>query len=644
MSNEDRSRRVWRMLERGWTSARALRNAIEQVRDKVDEARVRLSDEVVSRLAGQPVRTTSPDPAQPDSDPILMSASGGPPSRPTDELQQEISEAADAVSSDAVAAEAEKSAGATSAAPTVVAHSGEPSDDPEPTESERVTNRPIDVPAVAPERPTEPADVESFSGAAGSRPNPPDSPAGDPAGNATPVFQETANAGELVVLARDSEWLFVYWELDERRLSSVGRIRGDRQYLLRILQPTGAGLVHQSSAAVPSGRRYVRVPFADASYLAELWARGLDDEVLIARSLPAATPPMMPRPPGATALVSSIPHIGVLNEASDLTRVPKLETGAARPVSAEELERPARAEEGAPAEEGEGAEVEWSGSEARLRERAPDSGSEERLGGSEERLGGSEERLGGSEERLGGSEERLRAYPGGSEERLGFFEGSEARLGQYGLGSEGRLGAFGLGSEGRLGPRFGIGSEGRLQPYGGPDAHGPDGDAYYWAGDGFGHDEASYYYGTVDSPGEGEARSESESRGAIGYASPFGGTPPEANAAPFGPAPVPGSDAWAADQAAREANGDVPWASDAAPKTTPDASVQSPSEVVDAPTEAPAGPVDQEPAVPARPTTMPDPAQPWDQLLGLDSAEPADQDSHTSPSGETPGKPPKADS
>ncbi|MEO1335438.1 MAG: hypothetical protein AAFV29_07325, partial [Myxococcota bacterium] len=114
MSNDDRSRRVWRLLERGWTTARAFRDRVEQVREVVSEARVRISDEVVSRLSGTPVRTRS-DP--PRSEPWRPPA---PPAYSDEAIRNEVSSAADAVSSDAVMAEAHRAAPAESVAHDVV--------------------------------------------------------------------------------------------------------------------------------------------------------------------------------------------------------------------------------------------------------------------------------------------------------------------------------------------------------------------------------------------------------------------------------------------------------------------------------------------------------------------------------------------
>ena len=436
MSNDDRSRRVWRLLERGWTSARALRDTIEQVRERVDEARVRLSDEVVSRIAGQPVRT-QPDPNRSDrfvgddgpaTEPV-------PPAytRPSAAVQEEVSAAASNVSDEAVAKEAEKVVSAPAAPP--------PAPIPEPvTDSRPPAPSLFDTPGATASHPEDPraaaespaamsswADmVDGDPGQPGetspTMPGVPDLPqsrigrAASPAPFAAPDEATEAllgGAGEIVVLARDAEWLFVYWDLDGDRLDQAVSVRGDLQFLLRIVQPSGTGLVHQSSAAVPSGRRYVRVPFADASYLAELWARGSQDEVLIVRSSPAATPPSTPRPAGF-AMVSSRPHSGVLNAAWDLSRVPSLKPEDRPEIEmAEDLPAP---EIPAPVQFGAGAtfEVDANGSEVRLMPAAPVPGLDApeipgaRSIGSEARLEGdlgSEARLGpsmGSEFRLAG--------------------------------------------------------------------------------------------------------------------------------------------------------------------------------------------------------------------------------------------------
>ena len=514
MSNEDRSRRVWRLLERGWTGARALRDAIEQVRGRVDEARVRISDEVVSRIAGQPVRT-QPDPSRTEPPAPSPQTPSAPP-RPTTSEQNEVVRAADAVSEAAVAAEASQTAPVVPTEPIFVAQPAakappEPASlvsDLPPLPVERPPSPPAEarpppappppetplagdwagavpeVPLLVPtppdletlsEIPTVSESAEAAEGGPASDDAPsftfdepmvpaprvmsedlPDpaaaleinqafdtlfgGPAEVPLGSDEPALEDEAldpfagmlaadleeeaplDVGEIVVLARDAEWLFVYWELKADQLDAIGSVGADRQYLLRIVQPTGSGLVHQSSAAMPSGQRYIRVPFADASYQAELWVRGATGERLVARSLAASTPPMIPRP-AHVEMVSSVAHRGVLNSAWDLSSVPRLKPED-RPQVPPAPQVPAMgAAPAAPAADGVAAQVPeevWvsiEGSETRL---AVPTGAQMNPAWNDEYMGGSEDRLdSGSEGRLGGSEARLGGPPMGSEHRLG---------------------------------------------------------------------------------------------------------------------------------------------------------------------------------------------------------------------------------
>ena len=437
MSNDDRSRRVWRLLERGWTSARVLKDAIQQVRGRVDEARVRLSDEVVSRLAGQPVRT---QPTLERTVPVRDGSASETPApssaRPDPTAQAEIMSAADGVGDEAVVSEAQKSAPPPE--PIFVRPPAPTADDMSPDASknsapESATSGRPDLPTPMEGPPpgppaSPPGDGRPWSellqparrlaSAASSIP-PPSNGASSPPAPSDPASPSglPLEDGEIVALARDAEWLFIYWEVEAHALAQSAGVAGDLQFLLRVVQPHGAGRVHESSAAVPSGRRYVRVPFADASYHAELWVAGSGREVLLARSSPAATPPATPRPVGLAAMASSAAHRGVLNAAWDLSQVPRLEpptpveaAAEVTPVAVDPDSTTARIEEG---------------SEARLQ-----SGQTERPNPAD--AAGA---LTGSEDRLAGD----------------ASEGSEGRLGGYDLsGSEGRLaGPTSNGAEGQ---------------------------------------------------------------------------------------------------------------------------------------------------------------------------------------------------
>ena len=375
MSNDDRSRRVWRLLERGWTSARALRDAIQEVRGRVDEARVRLSDEVVSRIAGQPVRTQN-EPWK--SDPLPGQEPPAPVKAPPADadLQNEISAAADAVGPEAVVAEAAKSVPA-----------------PEP---------------VAPP-PAAPA-VQAFAASAEHVVAPEETPEIPTPAAPAPKDSLPEPSDEITALARDAEWLFVYWDIGEQALERAGGTAGDPQYLVRIYQEPESGLVHQSAAAVPAGRRYVRVPFADSSYSAALWVRRGGEENVVARSASVSTPPAIPRPAQDAAMVSSVPHRGVLNSAWDLTRVPRLQ-----PTTPPYI--PSAAPSATAVEPATSVEVGATVTETPA---------ERPLGGSEERLSDAADRRTAPHDRSDlGSEERL---GGGSEPRLGYGAGSEPRF------------------------------------------------------------------------------------------------------------------------------------------------------------------------------------------------------------------------
>ncbi|MEM7678133.1 MAG: DUF4912 domain-containing protein [Myxococcota bacterium] len=464
MSNDDRSRRVWRLLERGWTTARAFRDRLEQVREVVDEARVRISDEVVSRLSGTPVRTRS-DP--PRSEP--WDASPYPPAS-DESLREEVSSAADAVSTDAVIAEANRAAPAandgqhnvpgevpptgpiTPAGPyeDEVLPVAEAVDAPAASGHDMVPKTPsgvsdlpglladADVPVPPPVNDEAEAEIDTafnvlFTDSAlptrmegngtgdiestdivdpiaanlkapeedlagmtvarrGAEPSTPSGPVFSPdlpgawpppppavaaapeslfssesmlfgassdasaapissaaaspkpevvqeaavpteanAYAATPTEADAAAAAPteaeedeastpLVALARDAEWLFVYWELEDMPLDA------DASVLLRVVRVDDDQLVHQSSASLPTSRRYIRVPFADTAYRAELWVRTAEDEALVSQSREATTPPARPQTeaPATTRMMSTSAHQGVLNAAWDLSRVPSL--------------------------------------------------------------------------------------------------------------------------------------------------------------------------------------------------------------------------------------------------------------------------------------------------------------------------------
>ncbi len=459
MSNDDRSRRVWRLLERGWTSARALKDAIEQVRERVDEARVRLSDEVVSRIAGQPIRTQPGDPLP--SDPVRNGTHS--PQRASPEAQDELTRAADAVEDDKVVAEAMNAAPPVPTDPIVLA-AGPDGRSPMAGALPPVPDLPVafTTPPAKPGSSTgEPpsgrtpwADLVEPDAQDGDAPS--SGGAGGPgSGQGSQSDGLPVEDGEIVVLARDAEWLFVYWDLDAAGLVRGAGVEGDLQFLLKIVQPSGSGLVHKSTAAVPSGRRYVRVPFADASYRAELWARNSDRELIVARSAPAATPPSLPKPAGMAAMVSSVSYRGVLNSAWDLTQVPRLPPRP-KPVPMEMpvAESAASADAVPPAEPP--VVVEWEATvEIETTTWSVQEGSESRLGvESRRRLkpgpgGPKGEAEGDRAPTDEGSEARL-ADQEGSEARLADQGGSEARLADQG-GSEHRL-AEDLGSESRFSP------------------------------------------------------------------------------------------------------------------------------------------------------------------------------------------------
>ncbi|MEL7238602.1 MAG: DUF4912 domain-containing protein [Planctomycetota bacterium] len=230
---------------------------------------------------------------------------------------------------------------------------------------------------------------------------------------------EPKTSAQLVALARDAEWLFVFWDIEAETTVDGERV------LLRIVRIDDDQLIHQSSAALPASRRYIRVPFPDTAYRAELWVRRGDDEVRLARSPETRTPPARPqvaRPP-ITRMMSSSAHRGVLNAAWDLSRVPRLPPEPA--VS--EVETASIQPDPAPAPAFDSASV----PEVMMPASEPHDASESV---------GSEERLAAEQSRRSGEDFQ---YPmaSGSTDSPGDL-GSEARLSEWaGLGSESRLGS-----------------------------------------------------------------------------------------------------------------------------------------------------------------------------------------------------------
>lgn len=188
------------------------RGAASALSDAIDGARVRLMDEVVSRVSGHAVHTEHGQTSQLD-------------------LQKDGPSAAPA---------------AREPAPQTVQASPKPSERPDPALAPAA---PVPAPAPPPQPKAEPAQAQP----------PQDGP-----------MPEAQVSERLVLVARDPTWAFAHWAFSRAHLNTVGAGLTDPRALLRFYEIGSDTPLIDADVSPEAGRYYLRVPRPGRSYEARL--------------------------------------------------------------------------------------------------------------------------------------------------------------------------------------------------------------------------------------------------------------------------------------------------------------------------------------------------------------------------------------
>ncbi len=327
MSQDDRSFWALRALARGIEAAGQVRSGINGLRERLDRARVQVLDDVVGLLARHPVRTQAtelfrkkpqigaPDQAEAQAGeapiveaPIVAVQTVEAPIVVAQTVEAPIVEAPIVEESIAVAqtVEAPIVEESIAIAQTVEAPIVEESIAIAQTVEAPIVEESIAVaqtveapivgaqtaePPVVVVEPIEPGGMAEPAAEPG-----PQVPEARALSDESTEIESSAQApirgeGRLVLLPKDPQWSFAYWDLDSVQQAMT---RGGA----RLKVYSEDTLVLDDPVAAEAGCYYFRTP-ADRLYRAELWA---DGEALLF-SAPVSTPPCEPRGPGHPVFV-----------------------------------------------------------------------------------------------------------------------------------------------------------------------------------------------------------------------------------------------------------------------------------------------------------------------------------------------------
>lgn len=302
MGLRDKASKMLDAIRRG-----SSREAVDVLGDALDDARVRLMDEVVSRISGHPVHTAPEQraeqgvleaPVQPSTPPTPapVEVAAVPSDAPT---RSSAARATVAPTPPATRAPATSAQEATTAAELDVARAPATAPEPEPA---------LEA-AAAPEQEA-PDEEEPARGSGKSRRrrrrrrprSNREAPA--PEAAAPPPVPDDLPEGRLVLMARDPTWAFAHWEVPVERIQAMQEGLRDPQALLRFYEKGTETPIIDADVTVEAGSYYLRVPRPGRAYEARLVLVGSGGEVReLVRSNGAEPPADAPGPHAAPQFV-----------------------------------------------------------------------------------------------------------------------------------------------------------------------------------------------------------------------------------------------------------------------------------------------------------------------------------------------------
>jgi hypothetical protein len=136
----------------------------------------------------------------------------------------------------------------------------------------------------------------------------------------------------LALIARDPRWAFAYWDVDRSRDGALFEFGA--QAVLRLLDANDGHVLQSPRVHGENGRYYFRLPASDQRYQVTLTAVfGDGREVEVLRSNVVLAPPELPRPEREPRFVSMQKQIAVLEQAKQVANPPRLIDEDARRAS-----------------------------------------------------------------------------------------------------------------------------------------------------------------------------------------------------------------------------------------------------------------------------------------------------------------------
>lgn len=233
MAREREVLKAFQRLKLGFVSKNA-RQIGQALRERIDEAAVEVLDQVVSKLAGHPIRTrtSAPPPARTSEPPTRVVVRADESERPSEPEWNDTGEflAATRAPEPEPAPEAEAPLSVEAQVPVETIEVPEPADDD-----------------VAPTQIFPPwKEIEL----------------------ATSLLPERHGIDRLIVLPRGPRRVFVYWEIDPARIAAQNFV--DAHGELWLFDVDGKTFVQRSIVAPEQGRAYLQLPDENVHYALEL--------------------------------------------------------------------------------------------------------------------------------------------------------------------------------------------------------------------------------------------------------------------------------------------------------------------------------------------------------------------------------------
>ena len=120
----------------------------------------------------------------------------------------------------------------------------------------------------------------------------------------------------LAFIARDPDWAFAYWDVDDRRAPEL--FESGVQAVLRLIDANDGHVLESPKVEPLQGRYYFRLPAADQRYVVALYAVRGDMEHEVLRSNVVLGPPKMPRPAREPRFVALRAQRAVLEDSANV--------------------------------------------------------------------------------------------------------------------------------------------------------------------------------------------------------------------------------------------------------------------------------------------------------------------------------------